>query len=302
MRSLFFLPAVEYGTHCRLREREGGKEREEGRMRRGEEGRHRIMGTHTPEHVCLASCGGPEVSARRTMAHRSVAWPCATRAIRVCLVSSIIARRNRIRRMCIGRKPRRVFSSLSSLPLLAFLRFHFFLSFVGASGETGDHHLRRIYFSFLDPRSRGRGGGGMTRPMLTYVKSRWNTRPVFGESTSAPITLDMRVVSSPAWRPRHDIRSLVLARLIRATWETRPEKRFPWDFHVARTPCARFHCLQLHAAPTRTFIAFLHRTYLIKKPIFCFNASCFFFFRLQFLHLPHLPHFGIISSVPLSGK
>lgn len=23
----------------------------------------RIMGTHTPEHVCLASCGGPEVSA-----------------------------------------------------------------------------------------------------------------------------------------------------------------------------------------------------------------------------------------------
>lgn len=57
------------------REREGGKEREEGRARGGG-GRgqaDRIMGTHTPEHVCLASCGGPEVSARRTMAHRSVA-------------------------------------------------------------------------------------------------------------------------------------------------------------------------------------------------------------------------------------
>jgi len=162
MRSLFFLPAVEYGTHCRLREREGGKEREEGRMRRGEEGRHRIMGTHTPEHVCLASCGGPEVSARRTMAHRSVAWPCATRAIRVCLVSSIIARRNRIRRMCIGRKPRRVFSSLSPLFRYSRSSVFIFLSFVGASGETGDHHLRRIYFSFLDPRSRGRGRNDAT--------------------------------------------------------------------------------------------------------------------------------------------
>lgn len=36
--------AIELGTHCR-----GGAGA-------------RIMGTHTPEHVCLTSCGGPEVS------------------------------------------------------------------------------------------------------------------------------------------------------------------------------------------------------------------------------------------------
>lgn len=58
------------------RERTGRGTSEKGKRGKGGGGRgqaDRIMGTHTPEHVCLASCGGPEVSARRTMAHRSVA-------------------------------------------------------------------------------------------------------------------------------------------------------------------------------------------------------------------------------------
>lgn len=45
--------------------REDEKERRGGRRGGGEKrgAADRIMGTHTPEHVCLASCGGPEVSA-----------------------------------------------------------------------------------------------------------------------------------------------------------------------------------------------------------------------------------------------
>lgn len=53
--------AVEYGAHCRARP--GGKKGDEVRGGNGGRGADRIMGTHTPEHVCLASCGGPEVSA-----------------------------------------------------------------------------------------------------------------------------------------------------------------------------------------------------------------------------------------------
>jgi len=55
---------VEYGAHCR--DGETGVGRTEGSGSGGREragGRDRIMGTHTAaEHVCLASCGGPEVS------------------------------------------------------------------------------------------------------------------------------------------------------------------------------------------------------------------------------------------------
>lgn len=114
-------------------ERTVGRERSAGRRERtgrgtDEKGRggigqaDRIMGTHTPEHVCLASCGGPEVSARRTMAHRSVAWPRATRAIRVPPLLNGQKEWN----PSIGRKPRRARFSPLPLPLLAAPAFPFF--------------------------------------------------------------------------------------------------------------------------------------------------------------------------------
>lgn len=63
--------AIECGARCRARtgaagrrERAAGREGGTGEERGGRGGAaDRIMGTHTPEHVCLASCGGPEVSA-----------------------------------------------------------------------------------------------------------------------------------------------------------------------------------------------------------------------------------------------
>lgn len=67
--AFFFFPekTVECKTYCRVEAgREKGRGREawmEGGRGQGREERDRIMGTHTPEHVCLASCGGPEVSA-----------------------------------------------------------------------------------------------------------------------------------------------------------------------------------------------------------------------------------------------
>lgn len=69
IRSLIFFPPPGEGPLNveRTVEQEPARREDEKETGRGEGGREgaadRIMGTHTPEHVCLASCGGPEVSA-----------------------------------------------------------------------------------------------------------------------------------------------------------------------------------------------------------------------------------------------
>lgn len=137
--------------------------------------------------------------------------------------------------------------SLLSLPLLAAL-LRFLLSFTRRRVAAWDWrslptpHL--FYFRRLDERQ---GFSGYDAVDATDTQCPVKTRGSrFRRAHRLWTTADARVVSSPAFVTPTS-RSLVLARLIRATWETRPEKRLPWELSMSRStrsrdPIARNHC------------------------------------------------------------